>query len=80
VTLDASTLRNFVAQCELTYMPVPYHNSLHGADVMQATAAMLCSMRQSGHPLTTYMTPTETLSLLLAAIIHDLGHPYVVQL
>lgn len=51
----------------------PYHNSLHGADVLQASYWLIFS---SGKMKTMHnLSSVEVLSALIAAIIHDLGHP-----
>jgi hypothetical protein len=68
--LPEAQLRNFLAAAERHYLPQPYHNSLHAADVTQALGLML-----KADSLHKQLTPVETLALLFAAIIHDLGHP-----
>lgn len=55
---------------EEEYQPNPYHSSVHAADVTQAVAAMLAA-----DAFTQQLTELELLSLIVAAIIHDLGHP-----
>jgi cAMP-specific phosphodiesterase 4 len=48
----------------------PYHNALHGADVLQNVLYLL-----SSDLLSSVMTPLDYLVFLLAAAVHDLGHP-----
>lgn len=64
---------NFLRSIESDYKPkseVPYHNSTHAADVMQATHCFL-SMGAAGYS----SSPVEKFSLLVAAAVHDVGHP-----
>merc|ERR1711899_690520 len=49
---------------------VPYHNSLHAADVTQSTHVLLNSP-----VLESVFTPLEIMSALFAAAIHDVDHP-----
>ena len=50
----------------------PYHNSTHAADVVQALVFLLC---EDG--LVHKFTPLELAAGLIAAVIHDVGHPGV---
>ena len=47
-----------------------YHNNTHAADVVQSTHALLClgGIHYCSQPLDTY-------SILIAAVVHDVGHP-----
>ncbi|RWS14017.1 cAMP-specific 3', partial [Dinothrombium tinctorium] len=62
--------------CMLTleehYHPVPYHNSVHAADVTQSVHVLLRSPA-----LDSVFTELEILSALFAASIHDIDHPGV---
>ena len=49
---------------------VPYHNSIHAADVTQSTHVLLNSPA-----LESVFTPLEVMSALFAAAIHDVDHP-----
>eukprot|EP00727_Mastigamoeba_balamuthi_P008444 m51a1_g4221 putative camp phosphodiesterase (915) ;mRNA; r:90547-94889 len=48
---------------------VPYHNSMHAADVAQAVGSILCSVRDRCP-----FTKLEQLAALTAAAAHDYGH------
>ena len=48
----------------------PYHNSTHAADVVQGLA---CMFAQNG--FMAQLTDLEMLSMILACVMHDAGHP-----
>lgn len=50
---------------------IPYHNEMHAADVMHMSYLM---MTQYGLIETLKMKKIDQLSLIIAAICHDLGH------
>lgn len=50
----------------------PYHNSTHAADVVQALTCMLLTDQLNRH-----FADLEILAMLIAAIVHDVGHPGV---
>lgn len=54
------------------YPDVPYHNHLHGADVLHTTFALLDNPALNG-----VFTDLEIFAALLAAAAHDIGHPGV---
>jgi hypothetical protein len=65
---------SFIEKISKGYKEIPYHNSLHAADVLQASHFFLSStslFSKSG------MTNLHSFSLLLSAIIHDFKHPGV---
>eukprot|EP00934_Nitzschia_sp_Nitz4_P007846 Nitzschia sp. Nitz4//scaffold28_size193895//34984//36783//NITZ4_001632-RA/size193895-processed-gene-0.215-mRNA-1//1//CDS//3329545883//7836//frame0 len=72
-------LLEFLRTMERDYIATnPYHNNTHAADVLQTFHAILEGM--DGKALlnigeVTTTTELETLALLLAAVIHDVGHP-----
>jgi hypothetical protein len=49
---------------------VPYHNVIHACDVMQSTYAYLYL-----GDVAAALDPKQQLALLLAAVVHDVGHP-----
>lgn len=63
------TLCNFLRVCEADYNPVPYHNNIHAADVVQT----LHSIMQMGGK--EFGGKLEQFALLLAAVAHDMHHP-----
>merc|ERR1712166_1300030 len=57
------------AVCEV-YNKVPYHNCLHGADVLQGLNSLM-----NDSTLKDALTPTLKFAALTAAVVHDIGHP-----
>lgn len=53
-------------------MEIPYHNDLHGIDVCQ-TVTMYLS--QSNITEILNLTDYDILSMVIAALVHDIGHP-----
>ncbi|EFN57910.1 hypothetical protein CHLNCDRAFT_34322 [Chlorella variabilis] len=71
--LPEERLRSFLADVEEAYHPHnPYHNSMHAADVTQAVGAMLAL-----DGFAAQLSDLEQLAVILAAAIHDVGHPGV---
>ena len=80
---------NFLRTLEDHYLQdVPYHNSVHAADVTQSTHVLLnspaleVSTRFIDEPVNEYLplfqcvfTPLEVMSAIFAAAIHDVDHP-----
>eukprot|EP00727_Mastigamoeba_balamuthi_P000922 m51a1_g10827 hypothetical protein (720) ;mRNA; r:22217-30019 len=68
---DPRLVRTFLRTLETGYRDNPYHNARHAADVAQATYALVrgCTAAQ--------FTPLERLAAVVAAVIHDVGHPGV---
>mmetsp|Transcript_33690 Transcript_33690/g.81670 ORF Transcript_33690/g.81670 Transcript_33690/m.81670 type:complete len:474 (-) Transcript_33690:139-1560(-) len=60
----------YVRRIEQGYKDNPFHNHIHAADVLQT----LHSMLQSENGFRSKLTGLEHLSILLAAISHDVGH------
>eukprot|EP00727_Mastigamoeba_balamuthi_P010744 m51a1_g6292 putative high affinity camp-specific and ibmx-insensitive 3 -cyclic phosphodiesterase 8a-like (823) ;mRNA; f:258424-261293 len=62
-------IKGFVHEIEGLYREEnPYHNATHAADVTQAMVALL-----GGSALA--LSPLESVSLVLACVVHDVGHP-----
>ncbi|KAJ3208827.1 cAMP-specific 3',5'-cyclic phosphodiesterase 4D, partial [Dinochytrium kinnereticum] len=71
--LDVGKFLNCMATVEAGYhADLAFHNSLHAADVLHCIHYLTTLS-----PLNTMFTDLETLSILLAAIIHDFDHPGV---
>jgi len=69
--IPSNTFVNFLLTLEDNYLKdIPYHNSLHAADVTQSTHVLLNSPA-----LESVFTPLEIMSALFAAAIHDVDHP-----
>lgn len=69
--LQTKKLKAFLIQIEERYiMSNPYHNATHGADVMQSSHVLCNGIDQK-------LTHLEVLSVLLASLAHDVGHPGV---
>mmetsp|Transcript_17208 Transcript_17208/g.28486 ORF Transcript_17208/g.28486 Transcript_17208/m.28486 type:complete len:376 (-) Transcript_17208:329-1456(-) len=79
LTIDVSCFQRFLHRVESGYSKnIPYHNSMHGADVCQACAHMLDALKtafptRSRFPLG--LSSLEVTALFLSALAHDLGHP-----
>jgi len=67
--LDMDRVDNWLRSVEMSYQDQPYHNHLHGADVM-------CSMFYwySSELFKANMSPLDMLSSIMAAVAHDVGH------
>ncbi|KAK4511307.1 uncharacterized protein ATC70_012522 [Mucor velutinosus] len=61
--------------CNSYHNSNPYHNFRHAVDVMQSTWYFLNSIASESMAL--LLRPIDVLSLLMAAIGHDVGHPGV---
>jgi len=67
--IDFQRLSSFLVAVEGEYNPVPYHSSKHAPDVVQAVGCFL-----SNPSFRDIFSDLEVLGLLVAAIIHDVGH------
>ncbi|KAK6180169.1 cAMP-specific 3',5'-cyclic phosphodiesterase 4D isoform X2 [Patella vulgata] len=69
--IPAPTLVTYLLHLEEHYHnDVPYHNSIHAADVTQSTHVLL-----SVPALENVFTDLETLAAIFASAIHDVDHP-----
>ena len=53
------------------YKLVPYHNALHGVDVMQTMYSTLSNNIE----MTSKLSNANVFAILIAAAVHDVGHP-----
>ena len=67
--LEEDAVRNWLTFVENMYQDNEYHNSLHAADVLQATHFLLARAGAAR-----YLPPLAVFALLLSAMIHDAGH------
>mmetsp|Transcript_11094 Transcript_11094/g.24444 ORF Transcript_11094/g.24444 Transcript_11094/m.24444 type:complete len:1454 (-) Transcript_11094:1412-5773(-) len=63
-------LCSFLRTVEADYLPNPYHNNIHAADVVQTLNTML---QLGGKEYAS--SPLDLFSILVAAVIHDVKHP-----
>lgn len=68
--IDMPTIEKFLKKLESSYKKKPYHNSIHGADVMSSFLYLV-----NNSDLVNHITQSELLSGILAALAHDAGHP-----
>mmetsp|Transcript_10871 Transcript_10871/g.16556 ORF Transcript_10871/g.16556 Transcript_10871/m.16556 type:complete len:504 (+) Transcript_10871:166-1677(+) len=69
---DSGRLRSFLSCIHDAYNALPYHNSLHGADVTQTVFYFL----STAHVIEALqLNQIATASIIIAAAIHDVGHP-----
>jgi len=70
LNVPTSITANFLKDVSEGYLPNPYHNSIHGADVANSIGYFLSNPEFGGH-----FNQLETSCLILAALVHDVGHP-----
>lgn len=88
--LTPGELRTFLVACRASYNSfVLYHNFRHAIDVLQSVFCFLLHIGalppygsvtrdfDTKSPLASLLTPFDTLTLLISAIGHDVGHPGV---
>ena len=69
--VDRRTVEKFLYRVEGEYLPNPYHNAIHAADVTQTAAIILHSLRTQR---LCEVTKMETFCIIVASAVHDLGH------
>ena len=71
--LERAKMLNWLQAVEAAYVPSnAYHTSLHAASVVASLAFFL-----EQPTLSRQLTPLDRLAALLAAMVHDVGHPGV---
>eukprot|EP01126_Amoeba_proteus_P010174 TRINITY_DN13951_c0_g1_i4.p1 TRINITY_DN13951_c0_g1~~TRINITY_DN13951_c0_g1_i4.p1 ORF type:complete len:597 (+),score=128.04 TRINITY_DN13951_c0_g1_i4:68-1792(+) len=68
--IEQTKFKNFLMAIQHHYLAYnPYHNFRHAFDVLHATYLFLSNCKAS-----TFFVPSEILSLMLASLLHDVGH------
>jgi len=71
--IDQKKMTNFLRAIERDYIKEnPYHNNIHAADVTQTLHSLLQGMGAANR---LDPPPIQLFAVLLAAVIHDVGHP-----
>ncbi|ORZ37306.1 hypothetical protein BCR44DRAFT_26328 [Catenaria anguillulae PL171] len=70
--LDHAKVERFFTRLEASYRLNPYHNSIHGTDVMHGAHYFLTTLGMSD-----LISIEERLACILAAACHDVDHPGV---
>lgn len=71
--IDCTKLENYLIELRNAYIPENYyHNERHGADVGQTTSSYL---KESEIIDICFLQDLDILSIVVAAISHDVGHP-----
>ena len=68
--IDDGKLQRLIRTVESRYMDVPYHSSIHGADVVHGTFWIV---EHGG--LGKMLEPLHKLALMVSACAHDMDHP-----
>jgi len=68
--IDRHRFKALCKELEFGYKDLPYHNSMHAADVLKSMHYMLFNM-----DLHKALTDIESMAALFAAAVHDIGHP-----
>ncbi|OCT93510.1 hypothetical protein XELAEV_18011188mg [Xenopus laevis] len=68
--IEPETMRFFLTSVQKLYQENPFHNFYHGFSVIQM---MYCVISQC--QLQEHLSPIDILTLMVAAICHDLDHP-----
>lgn len=69
--IPVTKLCGFLAEIERQYQDLPYHNSVHAADVVQTTHALFSTETAA------QFSELEVFTTIFASICHDVGHPGV---
>ena len=69
--LSVENMGTFLSEIEAQYKYNDYHNHVHATDVTQAMAYFL------DHGLKAQIEPKHVFTCLIAAVVHDVGHPGV---
>lgn len=69
---DEAVLQKFVNVVEKEYLPNPFHNFSHAADVLHTTSKIMRVISSEA-----FLNELEQFSLLIGAVGHDIGHPGV---
>eukprot|EP00397_Hematodinium_sp_SG-2012_P003774 GEMP01003782.1.p1 GENE.GEMP01003782.1~~GEMP01003782.1.p1 ORF type:complete len:1012 (+),score=152.37 GEMP01003782.1:411-3446(+) len=70
--LAPDKLRNCMVRAEKEYMDHPYHNFSHAIDIVHTEHRLLTVSRASS-----FLSDLEQMTLLIAAVYHDVAHPGV---
>ena len=70
LNLDEQTVHRYFFVVGKDYQHVPYHNALHGADVMQS----LCAVIAASSELHNSLSSESIFAALVSAAVHDVGH------
>ena len=70
--VENSKFTNFIKQVSNQYNNNPYHNAIHATDVLQTTSIILLKGDVKDKKV---FDDFEIASMLIAGIIHDIGHP-----
>jgi len=65
-----SIVGSFLKDVNDGYIPNPYHNSIHGADVANSIAYFLTQEDFRRH-----FNDLEMSCMIISALVHDVGHP-----
>ena len=70
--LNTEAMDNFLERSRDGYKLVPYHNSLHAADVTQN---ILIILTKTNCIELLHLSQIDIISLITACLLHDIGHP-----
>ena len=70
IEVDHKKLKKFIYQISLCYYNNPYHNFIHAVCVLQFAHLLMNKINVKN-----CMSPYEILGILIASLVHDVGHP-----